>query len=141
MSLSDVRPFFRTRFEGLGFTEHQDAFSVNNIGEAVLDDSFHIESGVVSSVNEPLTHIFTYPILVRIFKKGFADPIDALDAIDQTRADILDDILDPANRLQTTGINNVEFIDSSTLPLDDSNDNAIVLELNFNATVILCFND
>lgn len=138
MSLSAVRPYFRNILDGLGFREHQEAFTFENIGSNILDNSYHLESGEVGYLLNNLVFETQYPITVRVFKKGFRDTITMYDDIDGTADTILAAVLDTDARLGTT-IKNVEVLSSNSTPLDSTNDNAIILELVFTARLELCF--
>lgn len=139
MGLASVRSLFRERLEGLGFTEHRDAFNFANIGATVIDKSFHLETGVVTSgpANQ-LAHFYDYGITVRIFKRGFNNPAEALDEIDALADTVYADLLAPGIRLGTE-IKDIVPNSYQPLPYDSSNDNTIILEMSFTASVILCF--
>lgn len=139
MSIVDVRPFFRSRLEGLGFIEHDDAFDLDNVASTLLDDSFHIESGTIqgSGANQ-LNHDFDYAVTITLFKRGFSNPVEADDAIDQLIRDIHADILEPSVRLGTS-IKDVVPGANNRSSLSDSNDNSIILKMEFTARVIDCF--
>lgn len=144
MGLADVRPYFRDSLETLGYVEHEDAFNVENIGSNILNGRFHLETGLVATGPAPhLTHEFLYPITVRIFRKGFRNVWEAYNAIDADAQSIYEVVLDTANRLTKFGdpVNIKDIIPESYIPLafDESNDNAIILEMVFSARLELCF--
>lgn len=139
MSIASVRPYFRTRLENLGYSEHTDAIDFDNIPSTILDDSFQLETSSISG--EPanqLHHEFDYSVVLRVFKRGFNDPVEAYDAIDEDIETILADILSPSTRLGTD-IKDIVPISIAKIPLSASDDNDIILEFNFTVTLIMCF--
>ena len=141
MSLTVVRPFLRDRMEALGFDEHRDAFNTDNIASTIMDNTFHMETGTISSeAANQIDHDFDYPIVLRVFKKGFRNTVEAYDAIDQTAQDILEDLLDPEVRLGTA-IKDIVPDTILSVELDSTNDNIIVLEMSFTFKLIQCFNN
>jgi hypothetical protein len=42
MSLTSVRPYFRTHCNALGFTEWMDGFNIENIPSTLIDMAYHI---------------------------------------------------------------------------------------------------
>jgi hypothetical protein len=78
MTLGGLRAFFRTRLDGLGYTEWTDGFNIENIPSTVLDMSYHLAVGDIrSGPANQLLHVFDYPLTVSIFLKGFRDPAEA----------------------------------------------------------------
>lgn len=139
MSLAAVRVFFRERMEGLGYTEHDQPFQPTVLAENIQDGSFHMETGVISSgpANQ-IVHDFEFPITIRVYKKGFADVLSAYDKIHEEADTILADLLDPLVRIGTI-IKDIVPDTVQPLPLDETNDNVIVLELVFTARLELCY--
>jgi len=139
MSLASVRPFFRDRLEGLGFREHDQPFQPNQIGETIVNDSFHISTGtIVSAPANQRVHSFEFPITVRIYKKGFVDLLETYDDIHSTADDVLADLLDPSVRLGST-IKDIIPESIDIVEIDESNDNVLFLELVFTAKLELCY--
>ncbi len=103
-----------------------------------MDNSYHLESGTVDYVLNSLVFETSYPITVRVFKKGYRDTITMYDNIDAIADTILAAFLVPSVRLGTV-IKNVQIVNSATGPVDITNDNAIILELAFTARLELCF--
>jgi hypothetical protein len=140
MTLGGVRAFFRSRMDGLGYREWTDGFNVENMPSTILDKMYHLEVGAIKSgpANQ-MHHIFDYPITVRVVFKGFRDPSSAIDLSLDAGQEILDDILSPAQRLQTDGLKDIRPVNISVSPLADSNDNTVVIELEFSALMIYAF--
>lgn len=145
MSLKPIRKYFKDRFldaemlkrGGAEYIEHTDAFNTDNIGSFNLDKAYHIFYGSAStSALNHLTTKDTVKATVSIFSKGFRDPNEALD-----------DAMDFANnyRIQcikpkfaTTGqfIKNVVCSSIEASPINQENDNSIVVRLQFSITVV-----
>lgn len=137
MSLTLVRPYFRTRLDSLGYNEWTDGFDFENIPETILDGAYHLEIGTLSSIGVEHTMIdMEYPLTVRLYLKGFRDPASAIDeSISQGEA-IVCDITKIVNANQQ-GIKGVEFSTMQPIPKSDNNDNIILLEMEFTARVII----
>lgn len=140
MTLGGVRDFFRTRLDGLGYTEWGDGFSSQNIPSTLIDKSYFLEVGkIISRPANQLHHTFSYPLKIYVFLKGFRDPSAA---IDNGLADahlILDDILDKTVRLQTNGLKDIRPVSIDVKPLSDSNDNNVVIEMEFDNLLMFTF--
>lgn len=137
MSISNVRPFYKNRLEILGFTHWADGFNFENIPSTILDNAFHIEvnpsdAGVINQHAQ----FIDMPVTVRVFRKGFVDVSAGIDSALLDVENIICDILLPSIRLGSD-IKNVVFDGFSVNPLADSNDNAIMLELNFTNNLAL----
>lgn len=140
MTLGGLRAFFRTRLDGLGYREWTDGFNFENVPATVIDKSYHLEVGnIKSGPANQMHHIFDYGLTVSVVFKGFRDPSSAIDFALDAGQDILDDILSPAQRLQTDGLKDIRPVNIAVRPLADSNDNAVVLEMEFSALMIFDF--
>lgn len=136
MSISNVRGFYKTRLEGLGFEQWDDGFNFENIPSTILDGAFHIEVNPSSGgpTNQTIQNV-TMPVTVRVFRKGFRNVSEGIDSAILDVENIICDIIAPAVRL-SSDIKNVVLDGFSVNPLDDSNDNAIMIELNFTNLII-----
>jgi len=137
MSVTLVVPLFRTRMDGLDYSEWTDTFDIENIPSTILDKSYHVEvnDGSGGVINQHVQNV-SMPVTLRVFRRGFRDPASMRDEMLGDMETIICDILLPAVRL-SSGIKNIVFDSFSLLPLDDSNENSIILEMNFTAIVIL----
>lgn len=139
MALTDVRPYFRTHLNALSLKEHPDGFNVENIASTILDNSYHLEIGTIAtSASNQRDHIFAMPIKVRVFLKGYRDPANEIDAAIALSENIMAEVLKPSNRYGTD-IKDIIPVSIVPTPLDESNDNSVILEMDFTANVILCF--
>lgn len=150
MSLKPIRQYFKDIFlksemndsgnvdyYGREYQEHDDAFNTENIDGLNLDKAFHIFYGSASTTAlNHLTTKDTVNVTLSIFSKGYSSPMDSLD-----------DAMDFANRFRlvcikpayaTTGqfIKNVVCDTIEASPINQQNDNSIVIKLQFRVTVI-----
>ena len=80
MSLTSVRDYFRTRLDGLGFTEWTDGFDFEYVPETIIDGSYHLTVGSLSLITSNHTvDDINYPIAIGLYLKGFRDPASAID--------------------------------------------------------------
>ena len=138
MSLSSVKTYARTRMAALGYTEWTDGFNAANIPQTLLNSRYFIELGdagpkSVSNDNEEIT----VPLTVKSFLAPTGNPKGLID----TAAARVDTIVAPfvkaSNRVTTSGILNVTFQSSRVLPLGESNDNGVVVEIAFNVLLLV----
>lgn len=137
MSVTLVRPFYKNRLEILGFTQWTDGFNFQNIPSTILDKAFHVElnPAIGGAITQHVQNL-TMPATIRVFRKGFRNVSEGIDLAMQDVENIICDILAPSVRLGS-GIKNVVLDGFSVNPLDDSNDNAIMVELEFSNFLIL----
>ena len=130
-------PYFRARLNSLNYKEWEDAFNFDNIPQTRLDMAYHLEVGAIDSgpANQ-LAHQFSMPVVVRVFIKGGRDTKASRDdALSQSET-ILAEILKPSNRLGIA-IKDVQPDGLTLNVLDTSDDNDIILEMNF-TSIIWC---
>ena len=141
MSLSAVRPLMRTQMDSLGYREWSDGFNFENIPSTIFDESYHLAVGVVSGSPADLsTHTFDYPVTLRVFLKGFRDPAEAIDDALLRSDEILGSFLaENIRATNTNGIVNIAPGSVQVTPYDQTNDNAVILEMVFNFTLIECY--
>jgi hypothetical protein len=138
MSFKPIRTFFQERISEIDseFSEHEDAFSLENIGANQLNKKFHIFYGnVATTSSNQNTTSDVVTAQVNLFFSGY-----------RTGAEALDDAMDVANEfrincLRRTKYTNQTFIKNvvnqsiEAIPLE-TNDNAIQVRLTFNISVI-----
>ena len=137
--ISSVRQLFRDRMDALGYREHETAFTFEDLASTILDGSYHIGSGTTlgSPVNQKSIRL-EYQIDLRVFKRGYRTTNDALDDLDVIAEEILTDIL-PSVVRNTTEIKDIQLESIDRVPLSDSNDNAMFLEMSFTVVLVECF--
>jgi hypothetical protein len=139
MALTSVRSYFRTAMETLGYVEWRDGFTNDNIPSTLLTNSFHIESGdLAPTASNHQVYEFDCPITIRVYLKGYLDPVSAIDDAYTVVEDIYSEILLPSARLGSA-IQDVVPAAVKVSPLTLQNDNAVLVEINFNAKTFLGF--
>lgn len=137
MSLTDVRSYFRTRMTGLGHKEWTDAFNFENIPESIQDRSFHMETGLISGNSQNQTVLDTsFSMTLRLFLKGYRTPADAIDSGVSFGQSAICDIINP-NNANGVNIKDIQFISMQVLPRDGSNDNTVIVQMEFSARIFL----
>lgn len=138
-ALRDIRPYFRTHMDALGFREHKDAFNYENIPNTIINKSYHIDTptggrrGSYTNASQPIEH----DCVIRVFIKGFRYPALAVDEAMGYYDQILATALSPQNRLNA-GIKNVFLNNVSIRPYEASNDNIVLLEITFTCLMEIC---
>lgn len=141
MGLAHVRAQVVAKMETLGFVEWQDAFPIDNIPSTMEDQAFHIQiEPIVAITGDQRTHRFSAPFVIRVLRRGFRYPVEAIDSC-LTDADTINAaLLAPAFRLALTDdVKNLTPTRIDLEPLSSSNDNVVVLNMRFEAFLISCF--
>jgi hypothetical protein len=121
---------------GLGYTEHDDGFAVDNIPETILDKSFHVFIETIDGGPINHTHQDTEStVVLRVFFKGYRLVSEAIDNSILSVEEIIFDVCKVANRTAT--LLNVVFNSADFNPLNAENDNGVFVEMRFGARVIL----
>ncbi len=143
MTLGGVRAFFRTRLDGLSYREWADGFAVDNIPDTVLNKAYHLDVGRIQISKtmgaQAKIYEFSYPVTLKVLSKGFRDPAAAIDAALDNAQAILADVLPASGVLVQEGFKSVSPVSLETLPLQVSNDNAVMLVMGFSVYLILSF--
>ena len=138
--ITAVRPYFRNILNGLTFSEWEDPFNFDNIPSTIIDKAYQMTSGVIAgSTANQLTYRFDYPLTVSIIFKGYNNVIEAVAEAEAQADIILAETQKVANRLNTDGIKDVIPLNISIIPLGVSNDNIVVLQMEFNTVLYNCF--
>lgn len=140
MSFADVRPFFRGRLETLGLIEHPDSVDFNNIASTVLDQSYQLETSTITGTPAvQLAHSFDYSVTVRVFLRGYErENSEAFDRADQLVEEVYGAVLPSSVRLGQT-IKDIVPTAVRKTALSVSDDNDILIELDFNLTLLRCY--
>lgn len=137
MSLTAVRSYFRSRMDGLGFTEWTDGFEFEEIPETVIDRTYHLTSEAISLNSATQTvNDLNYPVTVRLYLKGFRNPATAIDDSIFEGERIVCDVTKVENA-NAEGVKDVQVVSLEPIPKDETNDNIVLLVMVFNARVIL----
>lgn len=139
MSITLVKPYFSSKLTTAGFEEWLDGFGEDNIPSTLLDKAFHqrIISVDGRGVNQE-TIEFLVLHEVKVFFKGFDDPMQA---IDQSLVDCQDLITSIVNfkDVADSNIKGIYFDSLSIDPMDAVvNDNIIIARLRFSVRVYNC---
>ena len=133
MALSDVRPYFRTRLEALNYREHDDGFNLENVPASSIHEKYHIGIGEISGVqnNQDIQTLST-SVVVSVFLRATRDVNAGIDDAMSRLDALFDEILVVDKRLkEAEGIHNVTLTSADISELALSNDNALLLTLNF----------
>jgi len=140
MNLDGVRDFYRGIINPLGFTEWDDGFNKSNIPSTILDRSYCFQIGrIVSGPANQLHHTFRYPLTLRVHLKGFRNTNAAIDEALTEAHNIIAGLLSPSNRLQTIGLKDIRPVTIDVQQLSDSNDNAVIVEMEFDNYLVFKF--
>jgi len=136
--IAEVQDYVRARMRELGYTEWTDGFNFENIPRTRLDTTFHIALGASAGVSNNQDHqIINSPFTVRIFGAQTRTPKDLIDAA-VVRADaVIAKMINPRKRLVEISIKNVVFNLMEVEQLDESNDNGVIVRVEFTASVFL----
>lgn len=137
--LADIKQYFRDRFDYLGYSEHTDGFDRTNIGQNVLNKSYHVLLESVDGGPVSHTHQETNSsVLVSVFFGPDRDIQSIIDESISAMDDIIVECCKLINRTNTgAGIFNVVFDGCSFNPLSDEQNNAVLVEINFTVTVLM----
>lgn len=140
MSFIDLRAYFQERMLTVDpdLREWDDAFSVDNIPSTILDKSWHIQFEQFNYTGTAHTCLsFDSPVKIRVLFKGYRVTKEAVDTA-LTMADaIVKECTKPVHRLNQPNIKNVLPAFISINQLGATNDNVVILEINFRCEVIL----
>lgn len=137
--ITEVRSYFRTHMDALNFREWKDGFNFENVPSTLLDKSYHIETpgGSRRDLYDMQSQDVEVDVVVRVFRKGYRNPADAIDAIMVNFDSITERVLASSRRLGAN-IKNIAYTGHTVAPLADSNDNSAVLEINFICFIVIC---
>jgi hypothetical protein len=128
--------YSRARLKVLGRTEWTDPSFVN-IPRPRLGTSFHVTQEPVPGIsNNQDNQIMNVPITVRLPFAPNRKPTDLMDAATQFADTVIADFIDPKHRLTQTNLKTVYFNTMALDPLDDSNDNGVIVRLLFTMLVV-----
>lgn len=137
MSLTAIRPYFRARLDSLSYVEWTDGFNFENIPSNILDGSYHLESGQASGIKQNQDDLELSQVLTaRLFIKGYRDPASAIDSGHEKGEAIIKECLKATLRL-TSSIKNITFTNMDIEPVALSNDNAVIVRMEFNIFTII----
>jgi hypothetical protein len=138
MAWSDVRPFFKTHLDLLAYTEWTEGFfDIANLPETLVDKAYHV---IINDINgdkqNQADQESTLEVELSTFYKGYRYPAEAIDAAVAGSEEIMCALVSPLARTMTTGILNVVFNKANIAPIDNSNDNTVVVTHTYSVRVI-----
>lgn len=135
--IADVLGYARTILDGLGFEEHEDAFNNENIARTRLDTAYHIEfAGATKSLESHDNIEIDVSFIVRIYRPYERDTLANRDAAIQTGDTVIQAMVNAEDRLTQSSIKNVVFDSLDIEELDETNDNASILTMEFTALTV-----
>jgi hypothetical protein len=144
MSVSQVRTYFNDRVREVdsNLKVWDDAFNIDNVPESLIDTYYHVQYNSVGvSTNNDVSIEDSVSVVITLWKKGFRDPIEAYDSINDLGLCIRLNCLQPAKIALTDNIRQVESVSVLSEPIEGSNDNIIKLSLEFNARLFFKITD
>lgn len=135
--IADVFTFARARMRVLGFTEWLGGFN-RDVPKTQLNTRFHLELGQPTNAgNDQDNFSIEVPFTVRTFVAPAKNTPPLIDQMIARGDTIIADFVKVLNRQTVAGIKNVQFNTMTVEPLDESNDNGVILQLNFSALVVV----
>lgn len=136
MSLTMIRPYFKARCESLGYKEHQEAFTQDNIAR-VQGKRFFLDIGsATSDGNDMRSTELTCPVTVSLYQGAGRVTTDLEDKALKSGEEAIVEIL---GERFGSNLKNVSFRQMTIEPIDASNDTSVMAKLEFVATVFLAF--
>jgi hypothetical protein len=139
MSITLIKPYFRSGLNSLGLYEWTDGFPSDNIPSTLVEESYqHNIEEISGSQLGALDHGFNVSYTVDVFFNGYRDVKTNIDRAVSRGEDIVVQLCNPAN--YGSDVQRVELASMRPVPLDeDLNDNVIKLEMRFEVRVSVCF--
>lgn len=144
MSVSQVRTYFIDRVQEVdsNLKVWDDAFNIDNVPESLIDTYFHVQYNSVGvSTNNDISIEDSVSVVLTLWKKGFRDPIEAYDELNDLGLCIRLNCLQPDKIALTDNIRQVESVSVLSEPIEGSNDDIIKLSLEFNARLFFKITD
>ncbi len=140
MSIAAVRPFFRTRLNGLGYKEHVDAFDDTNREQKKLEKLYRIEvSSITGTGADQTVHTFDVDVDLVVTLRGKGNKnVELADRALEVFEEINGDILQEDVRVGTV-IKNVTPSSSAIAPYSGTDDNDLTLTVGFTCEIICEF--
>lgn len=136
--ITSVRTYARARMNALGYKEWSDGFNSENIPRTKLDAAYHIETGVVRGTGiHQNNQDIEVPFTIRFFKAQGRDPKALIDQAETAADTVIAAFLKATNRLVNTNPKNISFQTFTLEPLADSNDNGVIVKIEFTALVVI----
>lgn len=141
MKFGEVLPFLANAMTSLKFKQWEgQSFKYDSIPSTLMHRAFHIAPGQFDSgpANQNV-HLFAAPYTIRIFFKGYRNPIDALNEAMNAASDVCEGLLRSAVRLSTPGIKDIRPRTIQPIQISTTNDNSVLVEMIFDVVLIYNF--
>jgi hypothetical protein len=136
MSLSAFIPYVRAQLQTLGYVEHFDEFDDQNIAATILDKTFMLTPGRLSSgSSRGVDFEWTYPLTIELFFRGYAQPSNAIDGAFLEVEKILDLVFEIEKRNSVIGLRDVYPTGLSFEPFSGDNDSIIKCKIDLTAKI------
>lgn len=134
--ITEIRDYFKAVLAEVdsGLSQHDEWFSADNIADTRLEDKYFIEFGALATDREDRTNNGVMPLSISIWKNGYRDVIDRLDAAYNCAIEIQALAMDQTRIDQTNFMKSVEGT-TITPEAVASNDNLGKFTLQFNVGV------
>lgn len=145
MSFSQIRPYFQSVLATVdaNLKEWTDGFDWENIPEPIINKAWHLTFNPVQpqSINQNCLQT-EYPISLNVFLEAGKDVSSGIDSANVLGQSIYQECLKHSNRLGITGTSVAKVINitpgnMSILPLSDSNNNTIRIQIDFTFQIII----
>ena len=134
--IADVRTYARARLDSLGYTEWTDGFNFKNIPSTLLDTRYHLELLPVRGVSDSQqSQVMEAPVTVRLFKAAVRDARQTIDDGVSVGDTVIYEFLKASNRTSGASLKNVRFDSMAIEPLDETNDNGVIIKIDFTCHV------
>lgn len=141
MSLTSIRPYFRSRLKELGFKEWLEPFDAENIPSTLIDRSFHqrIES-IQGIAKQNQAQEMEAIVSIRMAFKGFRHPDSALDEAIKKAEPVIADLISPSNYFGLSPPIGGVFLNQVTFEpfSDELNDNIVIAIAEMSVRINLC---
>ncbi len=140
-TLTQIRDYINTRIavSEPDLVEWKESLEdIGNIPQTILDRSYHVTLGTITSSNNIDTHIEdSASVVITVFKRAYNQPVEARDTVLQTANCIRLDLINPINlqsykSAKDGNIEDVQSVSITPSEIDESNDNIIKVELEVN---------
>lgn len=134
--LNKFIPYVRSKLDLMGYMEHVDEYDDDNIAATIIDRSYKITPGSLSSSRSNHSDFeWTFPVTVDLWFRGFNKPSDALDYAIERVESFLDNTLDLGDRFNVAGLREIYSTSIDFKPLSESNDCIIQASIGLTAII------